>query len=146
VSVIASTIEDPNKIISKSQQTSSHINAQYDNCIIITGSKLGDVIVWKFNAELTNNPAQAMQKLRQFFDHDEVVTSIFIHQEMQMFATSSSDGSCNLYSLMKLELLRCFKHPFINPLSTVVLSYQPLASVAMFSTFDRTWISFSING
>lgn len=65
---------------------------------------------------------------------------------MQYFATSSLDGTCNLYNFWKLEIMRCFKHPSLNPLSTVVLSNQPLVSLAMFSPVDRVWISFSING
>jgi hypothetical protein len=65
---------------------------------------------------------------------------------MQYFATSSHDGTANLYSLWRLEILRCFKHPLLNPLSTVILSNQPLACVAVFSPIDRIWQSFSING
>jgi hypothetical protein len=65
---------------------------------------------------------------------------------MQYFASSSFDGSCNLYNLLRLELLRCFTHPSLSPLSTVIVSCQPLSCVAMFSPFDHTWWSFSING
>jgi len=65
---------------------------------------------------------------------------------MQYFATSSADGSCNLYNLFKLELLRCFRHPSLHPVSSVILSSTPLVSLAMFSPVDRTWVPFSING
>jgi hypothetical protein len=65
---------------------------------------------------------------------------------MQYFATSSFDGTCNLYNLWKLAIMRCFKHPSLNPLSTVILSNQPLVALAMFSPVDRIWVSFSING
>jgi len=65
---------------------------------------------------------------------------------MQYFATSSIDGSCNLYNLSKLELMRCFRHPSLSPVVSVILSSQPLVCLAMFSPADRTWITFSING
>jgi hypothetical protein len=65
---------------------------------------------------------------------------------MQYFASSSCDGSANLYNLWKLEILRSFKHPLLNPLSTVILSNSPLACIAAFSPTDRVWQSFSING
>ena len=87
-----------------------------------------------------------MTKKKQFFDHDDAVTSIFIHQEMHFFATSSLDGSANLYTLADYQLLRCFHHPNLNPLSTVIMSCQPLVCLAMFSPEDREWQTFSING
>jgi hypothetical protein len=65
---------------------------------------------------------------------------------MQYFVTSSFDGTCNLYNLWKLAIMRCFKHPTLNPLSTVILSNQPLVCLAMFSPVDKVWVSFSING
>ena len=64
---------------------------------------------------------------------------------MQYFASSSSDGTCNLYNLLKLELIRCFSHPNLNPVHSVVLSQQPLACLAMFSSDDHLWMSYSIN-
>ena len=103
-------------------------------CTVITGSKSGDIIVWKFVPEATVPPQNILTKEKHFFDHDDEVTSIFIHQDMQYFATSSYDGSANLYNLWKLELLRCFKHPLLNPVNTVVLSNSPLACLAMFSS------------
>ena len=144
--VIASTIDDPNKIISKNQQNSSQASIQNDACTVITGSKLGDVIVWKFSPDQNPAPQAILSKQKHFFDHEDQVSSIFIHQDMQYFATSSFDGTCNLYNLWKLEIMRCFKHPSLNPLSTVILSNQPFVSLAMFSPVDRVWISFSING
>lgn len=110
-SVIASTIEDPNKIISKNQQNSSSASIQNDICTVITGSKQGDIIVWKFSPEATVAPNQILSKQKHFYHHDDEVSSIFIHQDMQFFASSSNDGTANLYSLWKLEILRCFKHP-----------------------------------
>jgi WD40 repeat protein len=91
-------------------------------------------------------PSNIFSKQKHFCDHDDQVSSIFIHQDMQYFATSSVDGTCNLYNLWKLVILRCFKHPSLNPLSTVILSNQPLVSLAMFSPVDKVWVSFSING
>ena len=65
---------------------------------------------------------------------------------MQFFASSSNDGTANLYSLWKLEILRCFKHPQMNPLSTVIVSNAPLPCLVIFSPEDKIWQSFSING
>lgn len=150
--VITSTIDDPNKIISKHAQNQSSSKSgpaacnPNDQCMVITGSKAGDVIVWKYAPTPNTQPQNILQKLTHFYDHDAKVTSIFIHQEMQYFASCSEDGTANLYNMWRLEILRCFEHPELNPLSTVVLSNQPLPCVAVFSATDRTWLSFSING
>ena len=50
ITVIASTVEDPNRFISKAAQPSS----VHENAIVLTGSKAGDLIVWKFLAETSN--------------------------------------------------------------------------------------------
>mmetsp|Transcript_30338 Transcript_30338/g.46414 ORF Transcript_30338/g.46414 Transcript_30338/m.46414 type:complete len:147 (+) Transcript_30338:9459-9899(+) len=121
--VIASTVDDPNKIALKNYQQSALINNTADGCLVITGSKSGDVIVWKYNADPNVGLEATLQKQRQFFDHSDHVTSIFIHQDMQYFATASLDGTANLYNLWHLELLRCFRHPSLSPISSVVLSY-----------------------
>lgn len=150
--VITSTIDDPNKIISKHAQNQSSSKSgpaacnPNDQCMVITGSKAGDVIVWKYAPTPNTQPQNILQKLTHFYDHDAKVTSIFIHQEMQYFASCSEDGTANMYNLWRLEILRCFQHPELNPLSAVVLSNQPLPCLAVFSTTDRNWLSFSING
>lgn len=75
--VITSTIDDPNKILSKNIQNQSSYNFLNDACIVITGSLAGDVVVWSFSPTYSNqNP---LKKLKHFYDHDENVTSIFIH-------------------------------------------------------------------
>jgi len=149
--VITSTIDDPNKIISKHVQNQSASKSQQSNindqCVVMTGAKGGDVIVWKFvPSNNTASTSNLLQKVKHFYDHDAKVTSIFIHQEMQYFASSSMDGTANLYNFWRLELLRCFQHPTLNPLSTVILSNQPLPCLVMFSSVDKIWQSFSVNG
>lgn len=104
------------------------------------------MIAWKFTVDQSNHAHPSLKKVRHFHDHEDQISSIFIHQEMQYVASSSHDGSCNLYNLLKLELLRCFYHPSLCPLNTVIVSCSPLACLAMFSSFDHIWQSFSING
>jgi WD40 repeat protein len=126
--VISSTIDDPNKIISKhaQNQSSSRLGPTVcnpnDQCVLITGSMAGDVIVWKYAPASNTAPQNILQKLKHYHDHDAKVTSIFIHQEMQFFASCSEDGTANMYNLWRLEILRCFQHPELNPLTAVVLS------------------------
>jgi hypothetical protein len=51
ITVIASTIEDPNRIVSKNQQSNSQQSSSSDNCVVLTGSSDGDMIAWKFTVD-----------------------------------------------------------------------------------------------
>ena len=94
VSLFTSPIDDSYKIISKSQQNAGII--QNDICILISGSKFGDLIILKFVTEVNLTPSKMLQK-QQYF----------IHQDMQLFFSCSQDGTTNLNSLPRLELLCC---------------------------------------
>jgi len=63
-----------------------------------------------------------------------------------MFATSSHDGTVNLYNLYQATLQRSFKHPNLAPIYSVVIAQSPVALVAFFSREDHLWNAFSING
>lgn len=133
--------------------------------VLITGSKSGEVLVWKnvnFDNSweaLNNSSASIGNKYgqqagtsnpwvlyREICDHEKMISSIFISEPMCMFATSSHDGSVNLYNLHKAKLLRTFKHPTLAPIYSVVLAQNPLATCAFFSREDHLWTAFSING
>ena len=65
---------------------------------------------------------------------------------MGLFATSSLDGTVNIYTLAHVQFLRTIRHPAGLPIHSVVLAQSPLACVAFFSKADRNWVSFGING
>ena len=93
--------------------------------LVITASKAGDVIVWNVEEH-----EQHWTIYRHFYDHEAMVTSLFVNEDLGMFASSSLDGSVNLYSLFGAKILRSFFHPQRFPLHSVVISSTPLASVA----------------
>ena len=132
--------------------------------VLITGSKSGEVIIWKnsdFECSVdtqTNSSQENISKsesgsvaakwfiFRQLNDHDRQVSSIFINNEMCLFVTGSFDGTVNLYNLHTVKLIRTFYHPTLAPIYSVVLAQNPLAVCAFFSREDHLWNSFSING
>ena len=131
--------------------------------ILITGSKNGDVIVWKnsdFECSIDTQNNGSMDGsdqgyksaatnwfiFKQLNDHDRQVSCIFINNEMCLFVTGSFDGTVNLYNLQSAKLMRSFSHPTLAPIYSVVLAQNPLAICAFFSREDHLWNSFSING
>ena len=136
--------------------------------VLITGSKSGDVIIWKnsdfeCSVDTQNSASTTLENtskdgsgnasitakwfiFRQVYDHDRQVSSIFINNEMCLFVTGSFDGTVNLYNLHSAKLIRTFCHPTLAPIYSVVLAQNPLAVCAFFSREDHLWNSFSING
>ena len=53
----------------------------HDQCLIITGSKDGEVIVWNYKPENINVPHNLLQKKASYRDHVDDVTAITIHQD-----------------------------------------------------------------
>jgi WD40 repeat protein len=91
---------------------------------LITGTKSGEVIVWRnasadCTVEIAVNP---WIKMRQLNDHSRTITSIFISEEMCLFATASTDGSINIYNLWTAKMIRNFFQPNLLPIYSVVLA------------------------
>jgi WD40 repeat protein len=122
--------------------------------IMITGAKSGEVIIWKysdFDYTLLNNDPKLQQPgqwvcFKKLNDHDRQVSSMFLNEEMDLFATGSYDGTCNLYNMHTGKLIRCFKHPTLAPVYAVFIALSPLAICSFFSREDHMWTVFSING
>ena len=65
---------------------------------------------------------------------------------MNLFLTSSYDGSANLYNLWTCKIIRSFSHPNLTAIHSGVITQNPLAGIALYSREDHMWHSFSING
>ena len=85
------------------------MNSTQNEKIVITGSKMGDVIVWVYqsNQSLLNSESQ-WQVRKHICDHEGMISTIFISEEMGNFLTCSFDGTCNLYNLWNDKLFRSF--------------------------------------
>ena len=121
---------------------------------MVTGSKTGEVIIWK-NSEfdftlLNNDPKTQTQSqwviFKQLNDHDRQVSCLHMNEEMCVFVTGSYDGTCNLYNMHSGKLLRTFKHPTMAPVYSCFVALSPLAICSFFSREDHLWTVYSING
>ena len=125
--------------------------------ILITGTKSGEVIIWKhceyeFNgSSIVSDSPQAESEgqeknpwfvFKRIHDHERQVSSIFINNDMCLFVTGSFDGTANLYNLYSGKLIRTFAHPKLAPIYSVLLAQNPLAICAFFSREDHMWNSF----
>ncbi|CAI2372614.1 unnamed protein product [Moneuplotes crassus] len=125
------------------------IQASQSEEIVITGTEKGDVAKW-------NNNQGELKYDSHFFHHQSEVTGCCICENMGVFATCSKDGTANLYVLSatrdpsakgsKCYILRTFKQPDNLPLSKVLISESPLASIILLTEDLKCMSSFSING
>lgn len=117
---------------------------------IITGSKTGEVIVWRnHNYDCLLEPtsvANPWVNFKQLNDHERQVTSIFINDEMCLFVTSSTDGRVNLYNLWEANLIRTISHPNQLQIYSAVLGQSPIPLCAFYSREDHMWHVYSLNG
>ena len=105
----------------------------------ITGAKDGDVILWIIDSEY-------WQPRWHYIDHYEEVTSVTICHQIHSFASCSTDGKCNIYSLRKGRLLRVISLPDNAPATMVTFSPATPAKVILFSPQENFLYSFSVNG
>jgi hypothetical protein len=75
-----------------------------------------------------------------------MITHISINEDLNVFATSSLDGSVILYQFPDAKILRTFFHPQNLPLHSVVITSAPLACVLFQSKDDCSLYSYHING
>lgn len=101
-------------IIQKYSATVTCIEIDKEEKLIFVGTQEGEVSIY-------TNSADVEWKLNsQLFDHGDVVSSIYISDEMQLFITSSFDGFANMYNLStKPKLIRSFCHPKKVPINNV---------------------------
>ena len=112
---------------------------------MITGSKSGDVIVWSYTYGATGSTPANWTVKGHKCDHESQITLIHINEDMNMYLTSSLDGSVNLYNLWTDKYLRTFHHPKLSPIHSAVLSQTPLPAVCFFSREDHYWYAYSLN-
>lgn len=92
--------------------------------IVITGSERGDIVKWTLEGT-------SLKFQKPFFHHQNTVTGAYISEDMGVFATCSKDATVNLYTIDPPYILRTFKQPCETPLSRVLISETPLASIIM---------------
>ncbi|EGR30597.1 hypothetical protein IMG5_128290 [Ichthyophthirius multifiliis] len=122
-------------------ETVTAMNFENRYQILITGSKNGDVCIIKVSPDY-----QSFNEIYHYYDHFEEITDINICEDMISFATSSLDGTINLYNYQSYQFLRQYNHPKYYPINKVEISICPLYSIIFFSQRDCTFYSYSING
>ena len=119
--------------------TITALDDDYEERVLVTGSKDGECIVWVFEND-------TYTKLWHFYDHDDEVTSVCISNELNVFASCSLDGTCNIYSLRNGELFSHIRHGDNNPLYNVIISSAAPAKLVLHSEDEKQILLYSING
>ncbi|KAL4509991.1 hypothetical protein ABPG72_010184 [Tetrahymena utriculariae] len=120
--------------------TVTYMTSDSKENFLITGTKSGEVIVWKINSEMKLSVRYIIN------DHRDRITQIKISKDLLVFATASEDSTINIYNLISGQFYRTFFHPNNLSIDNVLISYQPLPCIVFYSNQDRTLYSYSING
>lgn len=79
------------------------------------GSKLGILYIFKVNEHIWTQH-------RLLLDHADEITSIYISNILNVFATSSLDGYINLYTFPESKLFRSIKLNNSSPIDDVFIN------------------------
>jgi WD40 repeat protein len=122
--------------------------------LLICGTLYGYLVAYKI--EYINNGASIkLNLIKKIYDHDGLINSISINDNLNMFATCGNDDKINLYLLPTFEAFRCIKFSDNSnnnkeeesiEANNVFLSYSPLPSVSVFINSKKIFKSYTING
>jgi len=106
--------------------TITALEANRTEKLLIAGSIIGEIIIYLLaNREESKGETGDFKKwtaVRYLTDHTAMVTSIYISDDMQLFATASKDGSANIYTKSTSpKLIRTFRSPESVPILNVCL-------------------------
>ena len=123
--------------------------------LLICGTIYGYLVAYKI--EYINNGASLQLNLiKKIYDHNGLINSISINDNLNMFATCGNDDKINLYLLPTFEAFRSIKisdnsnnnkeEEELIEANNVFLSYSPLPSVSVFINSKKIFKSYTING
>ena len=128
-----------------------------DEKLLFCGTKYGNIIIYTVNG--SNLRIKAV-----LYDHSDIITSISINENLNMFATTSKDGYINLYILPSFSMVRSiflskgvdFKLNFENfeqnkkdeyiYANDIFLSSTPLPCFTIYILEKHIFKTYSING
>jgi len=103
---------------------------------VFAGSTNGSIFIYKIN-EINWNLHKVL------YDHSKQITSISISNTLNAFASSSTDGFVNIYTLPDAKILRSISKNNV-PIEKVFLSAFPLPCLVILSNNILT--TYGING
>ena len=123
-----------------------------DETILLCGTKTGYLICFSVNGP-------NLEIIKKIYIHNDEITSINIHDNLNMFATSSLDGYINMHILPSFDLVRSIKISVANKnffygnyddefyyANNIFLSSCPLPCVTTFISSKRLFRTYAING
>ncbi|KAJ5068498.1 beach domain-containing protein [Anaeramoeba ignava] len=107
---------------------------------VVTGSRDGSVIVWRFNpksGELEETP------LHVLIGHDDTVTSVDVDSDLDLVVSGSQDSTCILYSLSKGRYIRSIIRKENAPISRIKIISE--GYIILFCSKNRCLSLYSLN-
>ena len=127
-----------------------------DENLLLCGTLYGYIIAYEIEY-INNNTNIQLYLLKKIFVNDTSINSIFINDNLNMFATCANNEYVYLYLLPTFEIFRVIKideNDMDNKFdeeeliveNNVFLSYCPLPCISIFINSKRIFKSYTING
>ena len=127
-----------------------------DENLLLCGTLYGYIIAYEIEY-INNNTNIQLHLLKKIFVNDTSINSIFINDNLNMFATCANNEYIYLYLLPTFEIFRVikidendmdnkFNEEELIVANNVFLSYCPLPCISIFINSKRIFKSYTING
>ncbi|KAJ3438800.1 beige/beach-related [Anaeramoeba flamelloides] len=80
---------------------------RFNQSLLATGSKDTTVIIWEINKKRENAVVQSSKKI--LYGHNDEITSVDIHSDLDIVASANKSGICIIHSLRAARFIRSFK-------------------------------------
>ena len=120
-----------------------------DDKFLLCGTLNGILVVIKI---INKNKNLFFHTYKKIYDHNDIITSIFICDKLNISATCSKDGNILLYTMPKFKLVRCIKILIDNNKNeniyadNIFLSSTPIPCISVYISSKKIFKNYSING
>ena len=126
----------------KSNLITSLIMIENFNKYLISGDIYGTIVIFQININNVNNILEIKNIL--FSLHSNEITSLNYNPDLNLLASSSSDGQINIFTFPKGKVIFSMKFSF--PIDNIFLFYFSIPSFIIYSKQKEKIFSYSLNG
>ena len=126
----------------KSNLITSLIMIENFNKYLISGDIYGTIVIFQININNVNNILEIKNIL--FSLHSYEITSLNYNPDLNLLASSSSDGQINIFTFPKGKVIFSMKFSF--PIDNIFLFYFSIPSFIIYSKQKEKIFSYSLNG
>ena len=127
-----------------------NMKISFDDNYLLCGTLKGVLVIIKI---INRNKNLYFHIYKKIYDHNDIITSMFICDKLNICATCAKDGNILCYTMPKFKLVHCIKILLDNDkndntiyANDIFLSSTPVPCISVFISEKKIFKNYSING